>query len=152
MNYVQFFCFKTKEQLAAVVRALIEASRLEQLANIEAKRKAALARLNIKYVTADQVKHYFGFIGVLSLSSLWIAIILNDLAKIFRLFYKIAKNLLKEKREIKEKKRKEERVKKIEQVNLEMDEEYSRNLEEKLSQIHSQLVKACARRKAFEIE
>ena len=86
-------------------RAQIETHRLEQLANIEANRKAALAKLDIKYATADKVKTTFGYIGILILSSLWTLIILNDLVKVFQLCYEIVKHLSKEK------KSKEERVK-----------------------------------------
>ena len=128
--------------MAIVGRAKIEASRLEQLVNIESKRKEALASLNIKYATADKIKTSFGYIGIISLSLLWSSIILNDLAKIFHLCYEIVKDKLKEREQ---KKRIEQKEKEIEQVNLEMDEEYSQSLEEKLARVHLELIKACAR-------
>jgi len=79
---------------------------------------------------------------------LGLAIILNDLTKIFQLSYDIAKDLLEERRMLREKKRREERVKKIRQVILDMDEDYSRDLEQRLAHIHLKLLKACARRRA----
>ena len=136
--------------MAIFGRAKLETSRLEQLANIEANRKEALAKLNIKYATADKAKTSFGYLGVLCLSLLWGSIILNDLAKVFQLCFEIGKDLLNERRALKEKKRKEKREKEIEEVILEMDEEFAQDLEERLAQIHLQLVKACARRGACE--
>jgi len=144
------FCLKIKEQLAILGRAKLETSRLEQLANIEANRKEALAKLDIKYATADKAKTTFGYIGIISLSLLWSLIILNDLAKVFQLCYKIVGDELNERLVKKEKERKEERAKEIEQIILEMDEASTQDLEKRLSQIHLQLIKACARRRACE--
>ena len=129
-------------------RARIEASKEEQLSIIEKNKQEALAKLNIKHAAADKVKTSFGYIGIVFLSFLWGSIILNDLTKFLQLCFEIAKDLLKEKRELKEKKTKEEKRKEYEQVTLEMDEEYSQDLEDKLHQFHLQLVKACAKKSA----
>ena len=130
--------------MAITGRALIEQSRLIQLADIEANRKAALARLNIQYAIADKAKTSFGYIGIISLCLIWSAFILNDMPSFIRLCFEIAKDLLKERREqnIIEKKERE-----IKQVTIQMEEElYSQELKEKLDRIHLQLIKACARR------
>ena len=119
----------------------------EQLTIIETKRKEAIDQLNIKYETADKVKKSFGYIGIIFLSSIWFLIILNDLMKLFHLCYEETKSLLREKQQ-ENNKIKEEQVKI--QLEEEENEEYSNDLEEKLDKIHLQLLKACAKRKAFE--
>ena len=91
---------------------------------------------------ADKVKTSFGYIGITFLCVLWGAIILNDLAKLFNLFYEETKDLLKARRTKKEIKRRKE----LEQDknDLEMNDMHFQDLEEKLEIIHLQLVKACA--------
>jgi hypothetical protein len=105
---------------------------LDKLATIEAKRKEALASINIKYASADKVKTTFGYFCITFLSSLWAIIIINDLAKLLNECYKETKDLLKERRVRMENKRKEiER----QQVTIELDEtdeQYSQDLMEKL--------------------
>ena len=135
--------------MAIAGRAKIEQSRQQQLSNIEDKRKTALAHLNIQYAFADKVKTSFGYIGIISLCLLWSSFILNDLTLFLRLCYELAKDLLKERREqnLKEKRKRDEREREIKQVKIQIEEDlYSQELEEKLDQIHWQLVKACARR------
>ena len=133
--------------MAIVGRAKIEQSQLDQLASIETNRKAALAKLSIQYAAADQVKTSFGYIGIISLSLLWGAFILNDLPSFLRLLYEIAKDLLKEGRELN--RNREEKERDLKQVKIQMEDElYSQELEEKLDQIHFQLVKACVKRRA----
>jgi hypothetical protein len=129
-----------------VGRARIEKKRVEQIAEIEVRRKEALATLNKKYESADKVKHSFGYIGIISLCLLWTMFILNDLGKLLVLCYEETKDLLKERRQIKDKKQNE-----IDQVKIELEQEedgeYLQNLEEKLDKVHLQLIKACAARK-----
>ena len=71
---------------------------------------------------------------------------LNDLGKLLVLCYEETKDLLKERRQIKEKKQIE-----IDQVKIELeqeeDDQYLQNLEEKLNKIHLQLIKACEARR-----
>ena len=62
--------FYSKEQSSIAGRALIEQKRLEQLANIEANKKAALASLKIQYAAANKIKTSFGYIGIISLGLL----------------------------------------------------------------------------------
>jgi hypothetical protein len=131
--------------LAIIGRALIEKSRLDKLSTIEAKRQEALASLNIKYASADKVKTSFGYIGVISLSAIWFGIILNDLAKLLNCCYEETIELLEERRQRKEKERKY-----VNQVIIQIEEknvDHNLDLEEKLEEIHFQLVKACAARK-----
>ncbi len=81
---------------------------------------------------------------------LWGAIILNDLAKLFRLCIEETSDLLKERRERNEIEREKER----EQVNIvleEDDEIYFQNLEEKLDKFHLQLLRASAARNSMPI-
>jgi len=135
------------EQRAIVGRASIAKSQQEQLANIEAKRKEALAQLNIKYETADKVKTSFGYIGILCLSTLWSLIIGNDLMKLFHLCYEETKSLIKEKQQENKRIIREEQEQVKIQLEEEENEEYSNDLEEKLDKIHLQLLKACAMRR-----
>jgi hypothetical protein len=71
--------------------------------------------------------------------------ILNDLGKLLVLCYEETKDLLKERRQIKDNKENE-----IDQVKIELEQEedgeYLQNLEEKLDKVHLQLIKACAAR------
>jgi hypothetical protein len=93
------------------------------------------------------VKTSFGYIGIISLCLLWSIFILNDLGKLLVLCYEETKDLLKERRQLKDKKQKE-----IDQVKIELEQEedgqYLQNLEEKLDRVHLQLVKVCATRRA----
>ena len=139
------YFFSNLEQQAIVGRAKIEKNRLEQLAEIEAKRKEALANLNIKYALADKVKTSFGYIGIISLCLLWTMFILNDLGKLLVLCYEETKDLLKERRQLKDKKQNEIGQVKIE-LEQEEDGEYLQNLQEKLDQVNL-LIKACAARR-----
>ena len=116
---------------------------MEQLNKIETNRKEALAKLNIKYATADKVKTSFGFIGITFLSVLWSLIILNDLCKSLYFCYKEIKDI---------RKLKKERVELSEvKIQLEEDEKddkhYAQDLEEKLEKFHWKLVQACASRR-----
>ena len=129
-----------------VGRAKIEKSRLEKMAQIEENRKAALASLNIKYASADKAKTSFGFIGITFLGVLWSAIILNDLAKLFRLCYEETRELLKERREQHHNEKNEKEFDQV-TIHLEDDEKYLDDLEEKLDKVHWQLVKNCAARR-----
>jgi hypothetical protein len=124
----------------------LEQSRLDQLDKIETNRKESLEKLNIKYATADKVKTSFGYIGIIFLSVLWGAIILNDLAKLFNLCYEETKELLEERRTKREIKRRKE----LEQDKIDLEENQMdfQDLEEKLKKIHLQLVKACVARKS----
>jgi len=130
--------------LAIIGRAKIEKAKQEQLAKIEIKRREAIAKLNVKYAAADKVKTSFGYIGIISLSLLYGTIILNDFFKFLQICHEIIKDYRKQRREQKEK----EKIKR-EEIIIEMEEKvYSQDLEEKLEQIHLQLIKACAKRNA----
>ena len=129
-----------------VGRAKIEKGRLEQMAKIEENRKAALAGLNIKYASADKAKTSFRFIGITFLGVLWSVIILNDLAKLFRLCYEETRELLKERREQHHNEKTEKEFDQV-TIQLEDDEKYLDDLEEKLGKVHWQLVKNCAARR-----
>ncbi len=121
-------------------RTRIEKYRLEQLNKIETNRKEALAKLNIKYATADKVKTSFGFIGITFLSVLWSLIILNDLCKSLYFCYEEIKDtwkLIKEREVVKIQLEREEKE----------DEHYSQDLDEKLEKFHWKLVQACASRR-----
>ena len=124
--------------MAIIGRAKIEKAKQEQLAKIEIKRREAIAKLNVKYAAADKVKTSFGYIGIISLSLLYGIIILNDFFKFLQICYKIIKDYRKQRREQKEKEKKER-----EETIIEMEEQvYSQDLEEKLEQIHLQLMQS----------
>jgi hypothetical protein len=130
-------------------RASIDKSRLEQIAQIEVKRKEALAKLNVHFATADKVKTSFGFIGKLCLGLLWTSIILNDLVKLCYVCFDETKVFLKEKRARNEN---EKRTKEFENVRIELEDnelKHSKELENKLDQFHLQLVKSIAKRKVL---
>ena len=130
-------------------RTVIEQNRLETLAIIETNRKTALAKLSIQYANADQVKNSFGYIGIIFFCLLWGGFILNDLPNIVQYCYGIAKDQFRESRERKEKEIKENETTK--HVNLQMEELiYLQELNNKFDNIHYQLVKACAKRRANE--
>jgi hypothetical protein len=89
------------------------------------------------------VKTSFGYIGIISLSGLWFAIVLNDLIKLLNLCYEETKELLKERRE---------KTKITLDTKIDIDEEAGDmiDLEEKIDKIHLQLVKACAARRNYD--
>jgi len=123
-------------------RTRIEKERIEQIAKIEANRKEALSRLNLQYAIADKVKTSFGIIGTLFILITWCCIILNDMVKLFSFLFEETKIYLVERRKLDEKQKRE--VLANQQVEIQLDERYNQKLEEKLEQIHLQLVKACA--------
>jgi hypothetical protein len=140
-----------KEQLAIVGRANIAKRQQEQLTKIQAKRKAALAKLDKDYELADKVKTSFGIISIIYLSSIWFLVILNDLMKLFHLCYEETKSLIKEKQQENIKIKEEQKREQVKiQLEEEENEEYSNDLEQKLAKIHMQLLKACAKRRACE--
>jgi hypothetical protein len=144
---IEFFLSKKKDQVAFIGRAKIEMSRLKQIAKIEENRKVALANLNIKYSLADKVKTSFGYIGITFLSVSWGLIILNDLAKLLKECYRETKDLLEERRGKMKDGRKENEIEQV-KIELEQEEKYAQDLDEKLEKIHLQLIKAIAAKRA----
>ena len=127
--------------------------RLQQLANIEAHRKEALAKLNIKYAIADKVKTSFGYIGITSLNTLFWSIFLNDFVKLVCFLYQYIKHTRKQRQEMKARRIKAMQIEReeLEQVKIQMEqEEYSRDLEEKLEKVHMRLVQVCAQRRMLQ--
>ncbi len=100
-----------------------------------------MANFNIKYALADKVKTSFGYIMGCIYS--------KYLSKLLFLCYEETKDLLEKRRQIKEKELKENEQVKI-KLELEKDDQYLQNLEEKLDKIHLQLVKVCVVRRALE--
>jgi cell division protein FtsL len=130
-------------------RASIDKSRLEQIVQIELNRKEALAKLDVHFATADRVRTSFGYIGKLFLGLLWALIILNDLVKLCYVFYGETKEFLKERRA---RNQMENKAKEFEHVRIELEDyelKHSKEIENKLEQIHLQLVNAYAKRKVL---
>jgi len=135
--------------MAVEGRASIDKSRLEQIVQIELNRKEALAKLDVHFATADKVRTSFGYIGKLFLGLLWALIILNDLVKLCYVFYGETRELLKERRA---RNQKEKKAKEFEHVRIELEDyelKHSKEIENKLEQIHLQLVKAYVKRKVL---
>jgi hypothetical protein len=120
---------------------------LEQLAKIEAKRQEALNQLNIKYASADKVKTSFSYIGITFWCVIWSCIILNDLVKLLIVCYDETKDLLKERQKRIENEKNEKAHIKQTAIELEEDEFFHQDLEEKLEKIHLKLIEACAARR-----
>lgn len=144
-----FFFLCIIELFVKEARAKIEKNRLEKIAKIEENRRDALAKLNIRYETADKVKTSFGIIGILFNVLTWGCIILNDLVKLFKFLYDETKEpfIKRQKQEKIKNREREESKREKEQVILEMEEyNHIKVLENKLDQVHLQLLKVCARR------
>ena len=132
-----------KDQQAIKGRAKIEKARQEQLAQIETRRQAALLALNIKYANADKVKTSFGYIGIVSLSIMYGAFILNDLMKLLLACYREMRSSIndQEENQTNDSKKIEEREDKDKNDECKYEEE----LEEKLENFHFHLIKAVAK-------
>ena len=63
--------------------AIIQKNAQTQLIQIEANKREQLSKLNEKFLNADNVKHSFGYIGIIYVSFLYGAIFLNDLLNIY---------------------------------------------------------------------
>ena len=63
--------------------AIIQKNAQTQLIQIEANKREQLSKLNEKILNADNVKHSFGYIGIIYVSFLYGAIFLNDLLNIY---------------------------------------------------------------------
>ena len=127
--------------MEALIRARIEKIRLKEIANIETKRKEALAKLKIEYKIADQVKTSFGIIGLISLFLLFGSILLNDFAKLMN---SIHQNFLNYKYQRKYRERKEQSKEINAPIQIELDRNYLYDLEEKLEKTYYKLIKAVA--------
>ena len=130
------------DTIAIQGRAAIEKSRLTQLAQIETNKQTALKQLSVKYASADKAKKSFGYIGIISLCSLWGVIILNDLVKLVRLLYFILKDYSKED----SKRRRVNMNQQNDQIKIELDKIYSEQLEDNLEKFYIKLIKAKANR------
>ena len=100
---------------------------------------------------ADKIKKSFGFIGIASLCSLTLVILLNDLIKLVNLLRMLLEQLIDEKRKEKKreiKRRLEKEREQQESIQLEMDRAYSLELEERLDKFHIALIKAVASSKS----
>ena len=136
--------------MEALARSKIEQSRLEELGNIETRRKENLAKLGIKFAIADQAKTSFGYIGITSLSLLFGVFIFNDMTKLIHSIYQCYLDYKVRKRvEIARKKRQKEKENEERNKNaqIKIEYEHSHNLKEKLEKFHLKLVKSVASHK-----
>ena len=62
--------------------SLIEASRIEKLAQIDTYKKEQLEKLALKYQTSDQVAYAFNKIAITVLISMYALVFLNDLFRL----------------------------------------------------------------------
>jgi hypothetical protein len=102
-----------------------------------------LAKLNIQYQTADKAKKTFGYIGIISLTLLVSVILLNDLAKLCNAIYILWTENGSEPQRETSRRDKEENGEENE-LQIEVDRMYSKDLEMKLKQVHLKLIKAVA--------
>jgi len=125
-------------------RKKIEEQKETALTEIKIKKNETLAKLNTQYKTAVKVKETFGYIGIIFLSLLCTAILLNDLGKLCMVIYERCTEIREEKRQQEEKKNKEKETTDNSSLEIQIDRIYSRDLEIKLDQFHQSLVKAVA--------
>jgi hypothetical protein len=129
-----------KEQIAVQMRAKIEKKKQAEIVVINMKKNETLAKLNVQYQTADKAKKTFGYIGIISLTLLVSMILLNDLAKLCNFIYILWDEKRRESQREKSDRDKEEN----DELQIEVDRMYSKDLEMKLEQVHLKLVKAVA--------
>ena len=127
--------------MEAIAKDIIEKRRVEEIANIENKRKNALKKLETKYKTADQIKISFGYIGIASLIILFGTIILNDMAKLLNT---VSQRYLENKEDLRVKEERRKWRKRKTQVQIEIDENYSNDLSQKLETFYEKLIKSVA--------
>ena len=94
----------------------------------------------MQYQTAVKAKKTFGYIGIISLLILYGAILLNDLVKLCMHIYERCIEMRDEYRQ----KIKQEREDDQNSLEIEIDRDYSHELEMKLEQVHLRLVKSIA--------
>ena len=112
---------------------------MNQLATIETNRKAALVSLSIQFASADKAKTSFGYIGIISLSTLFSVIFLNDL---WKLCIYIAFRVRRHFRQEKQQRRVADHAENPRQVEIEMERVYAEDLERKLERFHVALIRA----------
>ena len=118
-------------------RARIEQQKQTQLANIETRRIENLKRLNIEHETKDKVAKSIGYIGIAFLVVLFGSIFLNDFIKLCIYYWNGLREWWREKKGHEEKKVEAA----TDHVRLEMDQEYSSELEEALERVYFKIVK-----------
>ena len=115
------------------------------MTNIQKNKAAALSKLNIQYASADKAKTSFGYIGITFLTVLFGSIFLNDFIKLC--IYSI-NNCIRHYQRKKEPKENRETINgDDDDVILEMDEMYSKELEESLENFYLKLAKSIAKKK-----
>jgi hypothetical protein len=140
--------------MVATGRARIEQQKQTALINIQKSKNATLKQLDIKYASADRAKTSFGYVGITFLSVLFGSIFANDFIKLCIYFFNNWIRLCKRKKEYKEN-RETIDGDDSDDVILEMDQKYSKELEESLENFYLRLAKSIAKKKlsvkAFEI-
>jgi hypothetical protein len=132
-----------KEQIAIKMRAKIEKKKQAEIVVINMKKNETLSKLNVQYQTADKAKKTFGFIGIISLTLLISVILLNDLAKLCNFIYIIWNENRRQSQREKIRREREENGDDNE-LQIQVDRMYSKDLEMKLEQVHLKLIKAVA--------
>ena len=125
------------------MRAKIEKKKQAEIVVINMKKNETMAKLNVQYQTADKAKKTFGYIGIISLTLLVSMILLNDLAKLCNFIYIIWNENRRQSQREKIRREREENGEDNE-LQIEVDRMYSKDLEMKLEQVHLKLVKAVA--------
>ena len=124
-----------KEQIAVQMRAKIEKKKQAEIVVINMKKNETMAKLNVQYQTADKAKKAFGYIGIISLTLLVSVILLNDLAKLCNAIYILWTEKRRESQREKTRRDKEENGEDNEnELQIEVDRIYSKDLEIKLEQ------------------
>jgi hypothetical protein len=139
------FVFENIEQIAIQGRAKIEKKKQAEIFVINIKKNESLAKLNIQYQTADKAKKTFGYIGIICLTLLVSVILLNDFAKLCNAIYILwTENGSEPQRETSRRDKEENGEDNENELQIEVDRMYSKDLEMKLKQVHLKLIKAVA--------
>ena len=142
MNF-DLILFYKKDLIASVGRARIEEQKQTALDNIKKNREAALKKLDVYYKSWDQAKTSIGYIGITFLAVLFGGVFVNDFAKVCIHYFGHLRDLWRRCRQRKsESENEEEENGKGCDVILEIDQEYTDELEESLEKVYIKLLKA----------
>ena len=125
-------------------RARIEEQKQAALTNIQKNKDTALKQLDIEYANWDKAKQSFGYIGIAFLTVLFGSVFGNDLIKLFAHYFNRLRDWWRQRRNMNDQREIERDEVKQEQVQLELEQEYADNLEQRLEQVYLRLVQVNA--------
>ena len=98
--------------------------------------------MSIKYASADKAKTSLGYIAIISISLLFGSIFLNDFFKLCIHILSKVRRYFRQRRLERQQAKNSERERNNRQVEIEMNQVYAEELEDKLEKFHLALIRA----------